>query len=457
METNRAIHSLWSMPGAGTDFIVQLVDITPADGISDLVAALEDMYYGDLTLGPQDPPPPPESGGCVARTHQMVVFSEPGERELTDDEIQRLIYRADMPARGEYSSIRRPDELNRRPGRGAALGPFVTVLWGQQDYIENCAFLSVVVGTAAVSVIADARHRLLAEIAALGRELGEQSTTERAVASVQQTRLRLEAVNRVIAGTENRIALCIDGLSTMMPYIPALRVESYHRALFEAFDTEGNRSALERLLVRLNELVRLEQDALDSRMTIQSEARSKRWSLSIGIASTLTIPFGIIFGFFGIGAAEIDASQSMFATRYLPLFAIVAGLMFAIIALHYILYRVHRSRDAAQRRPIRPGAPVSRAPRARLTHSKSITSDPVGSKPVSMREASPEKPSITAGSLSHTESVADISGHSAPLSGPFDGEEPPDDDAPNRHPHHSTPVEREDSEQRTQRIHKKSH
>lgn len=356
LDTNRAIHSIWTMPGADTDFSVQLVDITPADGVSDLVAALEDMYYGDLAFDTADTATTPQGG----RTHQMVVFSEPGERELSADEIQRLIYRADMPAREEYSSISRPAELNRRPGRGAALGPFVSVLWGQQDYIENCAFLSVVVGTAAASVIADARHRLLVEIAKIGQDI-EHASAARPTLDIQRTRSRLEDVNRVVARTENRIALCIDGLSTLMPYIPALRVESYHRALFAALDTEGNRTALERLLLRLTELVRVEQAALESHVASRAEARSKRWSLSVGIASALAIPFGIIFGFFGIGAAEVDPAESIFSARYVPLFSIVSALMLAIVGLHYTMYRLDRSRQGQQRR--RETAEQASAPR----------------------------------------------------------------------------------------------
>ena len=39
--------------------------------------------------------------------------------------IQRLIYRADQPYRREYSAIRYPAELNRRPGWLAAVGPYV--------------------------------------------------------------------------------------------------------------------------------------------------------------------------------------------------------------------------------------------------------------------------------------------------------------------------------------------
>ena len=332
VQTERAIGSVWATPGAGADFYVQLVDIKPSDGIPDLVAALEDMYYGDLTLPDPEIPVRRVEGG---RTHQMVIFSEPGERELTDDEVQRLIYRADLEARSEYSDIVRPNELNRRVGRGAALGPFVSVLWGQQDYIENCAFLSAITGATASMVMFEARSDLMQEITAIGNQRGDHLDAD-------DTRDRLDGVNRTLASIENRIALCIDGVSTIMPYVPSLRVESFHRALFEALDTEFNRTALQRLLERLHALVDLEQDMLTSRVAQESDDRTLRWSLSIGLASLVAVPFTILFGFFGANANEIDGTRSIFSMQYWPIFAIVGGATFVISMIHLVLYLHHK-------------------------------------------------------------------------------------------------------------------
>ncbi|TQL69070.1 hypothetical protein FB381_2971 [Nocardioides albertanoniae] len=339
VHTDRAVGSVWATPGAGADFYVQLVDITPSDGIPDLVAALEDMYYGDLVLPDPGIPMRRVDGG---RTHQIVIFSDPGDRELTEDEIQRLIYRADLDARPEYSDIVRPTELNRRVGRGAALGPFVSVLWGQQDYIENCAFLSAITGATASVVMFEARSDLMQEIAAIGNHHGDRLAAD-------DTRDRLDGVNRTLASIENRIALCIDGVSTIMPYVPSLRVESFHRALFTALDTEFNRTALQRLLERLHALVDLEQEMLSSRVAQESDDRTLRWSLSIGLASLVAVPFTIVFGFFGANANEIDSARSIFSMQYWPIFAIVGGATLAIGMLHLMLY-LHHKRESHRRR-----------------------------------------------------------------------------------------------------------
>ena len=47
-----------------------------------------------------------------------------------------MIYRIDLPYRQEFSAIRYPAELNRRPGWLTAVGPYVSVVCGHQGYID---------------------------------------------------------------------------------------------------------------------------------------------------------------------------------------------------------------------------------------------------------------------------------------------------------------------------------
>lgn len=338
VRTVRYLESLWAMPGAGVDFVVHVADVVLGDGVGDLVAALEDMYYDEVDLGSGRGGPGRKSPG---RTHQMVIFSEPAERDIPYDEVQRIIYRADLDALREYSSILRPSELNRRPGRGAALGPFVSMLWGQQDYIENCAFLSVLIGSAASSVIAEARGVLIREIASMSKDFGEDESLNRPDRSMQSVRRRLQAINRVVSNTETRIALCIDGFSTLMPYVPALRVESFHQSFFQALESDRNRAALEQLLGRLSEMVRVEREVIEAQAATRQELRGRRWAVSVGAASVIAIPLGVVFGFFGASASQVDPRESMFSSRYWPLYLAVAVLTLAIGALHWTMYRRH--------------------------------------------------------------------------------------------------------------------
>ncbi len=62
-----------------------------------------------------------------------------------------LIYRTDLPYVKDFSEIRYPKELNRRPGWLAAVGPYVSAVCGHPGFIENAAFISAVQAVAAAA------------------------------------------------------------------------------------------------------------------------------------------------------------------------------------------------------------------------------------------------------------------------------------------------------------------
>ena len=117
-----------------------------------------------------------------------------------------------------------------------------------------------------------------------------------------------------------------------------MRVEGYHRALFEAIDADVNRESLERLLSRLLELVRIKQDVLASRRQVILSSRSQRWSVSVGLASVIAIPLSIIFGFFGMSSSEINESLSIFSGNYVSLYLLIIGLTIVIVGVHFIQF-----------------------------------------------------------------------------------------------------------------------
>lgn len=143
-------------------------------GLIDTVDLLEDCYYEDLTvsgrpLGEALLGSAPGPANLLAERHQIVFVpsrspSFAGRRRLrrwsagiSEDELQRVIHRADLPYRPEHSSIVYPGELNRRFTATAAVGPYVSVFCGQQDYIENGALLSAVQGVGAAARLREIR------------------------------------------------------------------------------------------------------------------------------------------------------------------------------------------------------------------------------------------------------------------------------------------------------------
>lgn len=358
LKSVRHFDSIWVMPGSGAHFSVQLVDIEvdlhQEGWIGTVVDCLEDMYYGDAQH--------PE--GILSRfrrtkpsrTHQMVFFPKDEAQNLNADVIQRLIYRADLEADPEFIDHVRPPELNRRPYQGAAVGPFVSVFWGQQDYMENASFMSALIALSAASVIASSRADIISAINAMHATSVEgvgADVAQSKLPSRDERRSRIAKNRRLIAVSQNRLALCIDGLSTIAPYVPSLRLEDFHRAMFDALGAADNRQSLDRMLQRLESLVRSEERMLNQVVQQEAEARARRWTISVGIASVLAIPISIIFGFFGMSIAEVDGTASAFDPRYYPFYIAVVIATLVIIAIH--LYRFWL--DKAALKKLREDAP----------------------------------------------------------------------------------------------------
>lgn len=152
--------------------------------------------------------------------HQL-VFVPDSEPEPTWETIQRLIYRADLDAIEEHSSIGHPDEINRRPGQLAAVGSFGSVMWGIQDYVESSLIASAALTVAALACVRDIRRQALAQLS--GFQTGQPDLVE---------------ARRALSWMEVELTFGAEAWATVSPLLPSLRVESYHQALFAASDVE---------------------------------------------------------------------------------------------------------------------------------------------------------------------------------------------------------------------------
>lgn len=84
--------------------------------------------------------------------HQIVFAEHAGGRKPPNDEmIKVILYRVEPPNRPEFMEYRKPSGLNEVGRTLCAVTPYVSLLYGQQSYVENSVFLTVVqaVGTAA--------------------------------------------------------------------------------------------------------------------------------------------------------------------------------------------------------------------------------------------------------------------------------------------------------------------
>lgn len=227
-------------------------------GVIDL---LEDCYYLDTTIGEHDLETvlmtEARSRGVLVdcprlapELHQL-VFARKQTGVDTTDLLQRVIYRADLPYRPEYSAIAYPRELNRRPSTIAAVGPYVSVLCGQQDYLENAVFTSAVRAVASAvraREIRDAAHYDLRQFRAA--EVAHLNTHHR--------RHALERITDDLTRLELDLSVSVEAPRDLGALVPSLRAVGYHQQVYDASGLGERAATVGQMLRRLEATIRAE-------------------------------------------------------------------------------------------------------------------------------------------------------------------------------------------------------
>jgi len=353
---------LWLFATPSGQVVVALsLDVAgPLLGVIDL---LEDAYYQQVSLAGAGVT---AAAAALARgrgvlvtadeflpeRHQM-VFARALEADQPEDIVQRLVYRADLPLRREFSAISYPAELNRRPTSMAAVGPYVSVLCGQQDYIENAAFVSAVQAVASAARLREIRDRLYHDMLNVRR--GHASST-------RSRRLALVLIANEITALQLDLSLSVEAPRDLRLLVPSLRAFSYHEEIYAAIGLDQMSHTVSRMLQRLEATVRAELTSIESSERRADEDRRRRWAIAVGFVSTVAIPVSLIFSFLGINAREVDPGRSMFDPAYAWAYAGVGLLAVTAVALaltlHVVQPRQQRERTAGHRAadPPFPGA-----------------------------------------------------------------------------------------------------
>ena len=263
--------------------------------------------------------------------HQIVHLGSTAQPHLpVHDELQRLIYRADLDCVERYSDIKYPNELNRRPSSLAAVGPFVSVLVAQQDYIENGCFLSAVQLVAAAAKVRDIREATRSSLVELTELSSNSGGAERRGNDV---RVRLARSAERLAQQELQLTFGVESSRAFSMLIPSLRLDSYHQTLVAALSLNSSSAVVSDMLGRLRAVIAAETNSLQSYLGRREELRRLRWGAIIGLFSAVAVPVGIVLSFFGGQAAEVTPHTSIFNIHlYLGLYAFIC-LMFISSAL----------------------------------------------------------------------------------------------------------------------------
>ena len=262
----------------------------------EVIDLLEDCYFADVHVGEATITEyarvlAGQLGAVTTAGHDFLperhelVFDESPAADGADGEevIQRLIYRADQPYRREYSAIRYPAELNRRPGWLAAVGPYVSVICGHPDFIENSIFISAVQAVAAAAQLRAIREAAHSNV----RQFRNFEATD---GSTQARRRTLERIADQLGDLELELSYSVEATADLGLLVPSLRAESFHNALYESMGLADRAATAGRMLQRLAAAISAELTAIESAERRADDNRRLRYAVAIGFVSAVAVP-----------------------------------------------------------------------------------------------------------------------------------------------------------------------
>jgi hypothetical protein len=316
----------------------------------DTIDLLEDGYYTDISVeeASLESHINQIAGGikgvrCSAaprllpERHQLVCTKVAADAD-SGDIVQRLIYRTNLASRREFSAIQYPQEMNRRDGWLAAVGPHVSVVGGHPEFIENSLFTSVVQAVAAWARLREIRHRAYQYVRRFRSQAGGDT---------KERRQMLERISGELGVLELELSFSVEAPADLGLLVPSLRAEGFHSALYDSMRLVDKAATTARMLQRLEHAIAAELTAVTSIERRAEEDRRLLWGVAAGFVSVIAIPAGLVLSFLGINASQVDPQASMFSSRYLPMYLTVASVIVvgAILAIAMYLRNRHAKRD----------------------------------------------------------------------------------------------------------------
>ena len=339
------------------------------------IPVLEDLYYATISvngtpltaslavamsglLDGQD-----LNNGFLPERHQLVFTGIPDSDVLpNEDQVQRVIYRADLPCRPEHSAIQYPMELNRRVNTMCALGPYVSVIVGQQDYVENTILLSAVQTVSSAARLREIRERAY-ECVRLLRASDDQGQ------AVRERRMVLEAMADSLRELELELSFSVEATRDLGMLVPSLRVENYHNTLYASMNLADRAQTTGHMLERLRNAIAAELTSVQSVEERADDARRVRTVVAVTFVTTVAGTLSLLFGFFGINATQVDGHRSIFDLRYIWIYALITfiiigalGIFVAMRTLENRRTHHHRHRHRSVQIPSLKARPVTEPP-----------------------------------------------------------------------------------------------
>jgi hypothetical protein len=238
--------------------------------------------------------------------HQVVFAPYVEGGTVPDKEtVKRIIYRVDPPNRPEFMKFREPDGLNEAGRTLGAVTPYVSLLYGHQDYVENSVFLTAVQAVGTTARFRQIWHK------AHGQVRDFRYTTQNPDVG-KQRRADMEFLVDELGNLELDLSFSVETSADLGLLIPSLRLESFHKELYEAMELRERAETVSRMFSRLDASIRAELTAIEIRERQADEVKRLRRDAAVSVLSFLGVPVGFLVAFFGINASQVNGRWSIF-------------------------------------------------------------------------------------------------------------------------------------------------
>lgn len=270
--------------------------------------------------------------------HQLAVTG-PIPGATSEQVIQQVIHGTVSAHPHRSGRPRHPAELNQDTDTVAAVRAQVSVLCGQQDHVEDCAFMSAVQAVASAARLREIRFDAHTAVESFRRE-------ERAKLPAELRRRVLEQLTGRLSDLELDLCYSVESAVDLGMLVPSPDVTGFHDALFDAMELTTKADQVSLMLRRMEWVFHAELTTIQSIERRADDNRRRRWGVAIGFVSFVSIPAGLVLAFLGVNAAEVDVHRSIFDWHhYLPVYLLILSPVMIGALIFLVMYLLQRRQD----------------------------------------------------------------------------------------------------------------
>ncbi|MEO9460815.1 MAG: hypothetical protein ABJE63_11895 [Lentilitoribacter sp.] len=281
--------------------------------------------------------------------HQFVSLAENlASEDIDARNVRSIIHRyvdKDVEIRSNFldSEAAYPKNLNSRKRSLCATSHFVTVVYNQQEYIENTMILSILqllFAKQALSLLRTSAVEIVKEIESRSRSVSASSKDI-------ETILKIEKSMEILYSS---LILNVEEPMDIGLIIPSLRSQEFHNAVFEASSIKQKKENLSVLYSRLESVLSSLKGAAQAHEQERAAIRRGVFAAVFSGISLIAIPISLILAFFSSPVLEAPKNVSIFDMSansfvYISIFGSFAFAFFVAFLIWTILsINSHRKR-----------------------------------------------------------------------------------------------------------------